>query len=171
MELIVRRMKGMDEEIRSLYQKAFTDAERIPEENMDRALARGAFLNAYYIEEDFIGFTFGFIDEDRMFFIYFATVQEVRGKGFGKDIIDSIRKEFPRKRIFLVTEPKDRSAEDYDMRVRRQNFYLRNGCEETGVKVLSDGEWFDTMFMQGTLTDQEMIDTIILYEDIHNGRA
>ncbi|MBQ7979391.1 MAG: hypothetical protein IJ248_06550, partial [Candidatus Methanomethylophilaceae archaeon] len=66
--------------------------------------------------------------------------------------------------------PKDRDAPDYEMRVRRQKYYLRNGCEETGVKILSDDAWFDSMFMQGRLTDQEMIDIVRKYEDIHNGR-
>jgi len=154
-----------------LYTFSFSDKEKIPLANLDRAMKKGAVLDVYYESWRFIGFTYSFIDGDKMFLIYFATESYLRGKGFGKFILEETRLKYKDKRIFLVTEPEDPEASDNDIRIRRQNFYLRNGCKKTGVKVLSDDVWFDTMFVQGELTEQEMVDTIRLYEDIHNGRT
>lgn len=165
------RMTFMDGPILDLYKTAFSDAERIPLENIHRAMGKGAFLDAYSDEGRFIGFIYGFIDGDKLFFIYFATVPEVRGQGYGAQILKDFRQRYQDKRSFLVTEPKDSGAEDYIMRVRRQNYYIRNGCTETGIKLLSDDVWFDAMFIQGTLSEEEMVKVVTLYEDIHNGRA
>ena len=69
-----------------------------------------------------------------------------------------------------MVEPCDPSAPDHEIRVRRQDFYRRNGCINTGIQVISDDEWFDTMFVQGELSEKEMVDLVKLYENIHNGR-
>ncbi len=161
----------MDEEVRSLYESSFSEAEKIPAVNIARALDGGAFLDRYSEDEEFIGFTMGFVHRDMVFLVYFATRPEVRGNGYGSEILDMLRDEFSTYRMFLVTEPLDPGVEDNCMRVRRQAFYRRNGCRDTGVKVVSDGEWFDTMFVQGTLTEDEMVSVIRNYEDVHNGRA
>jgi len=171
MVVIGSSISRISPEVWSLYDYSFSEQEKIPLANLKRAMAKGAVLNVFSESWRFIGFTFSFIDGDRMFLVYFATKPNLRGKGFGSLIIDEIRYMYPDKRIFLVTEPKDPNAPDYELRVRRQNYYLRNGCKETGIKVLSDDAWFDTMFVKGELTEQEMLDTIRLYEDIHNGRV
>lgn len=158
-------------EVWALYEQSFSEEEKIPLANFKRAMEKGAVLNVFSESWRFIGFTFSFIDGDRMFLVYFATKPHLRGKGFGSQIISELRYMYPDKRIFLVTEPKDPEASDYELRVRRQNYYLRNGCKETGIEVLSDDAWFDTMFVKGELTEQEMLDTIRKYEDIHNGRV
>jgi GNAT superfamily N-acetyltransferase len=171
MVMIGSPVSRLSPEVYALYDYSFSKEEKIPAANLKRAMEKGAVLNVFNESWRFIGFTFSFIDGDKMFLVYFATKPELRGKGFGSQILDEMRYMYPDKRIFLVTEIKDPEAPDYDLRVRRQNYYLRNGCKETGIRVLSDDVWFDTMFVKGELTEQEMVDTIRLYEDIHNGRA
>ena len=161
----------VDDEVWNLYLGSFSDAERIPRENLERALRRGASLVKYLDEGRFIGFTFSFSHQDMSFFVYFATVPGVRGGGYGSEILDIFRRTNHGKRAFLVTEPCDSDAEDYSLRVRRQGFYRRNGCIDTGKTIVSDGEVFDTMFVQGCLSDGEMESLVRLYEDVHNGRA
>ena len=160
----------MDKDMLALYESAFSEVEKIPLENIKRALAKGGVLRAYYDDGCFIGMTFGFINDGKMFFVYFATVPEVRGRGYGSKILDMLREENSNIRIFLVVEPCDASAPDHEIRVRRQDFYRRNGCINTGIQVISDDEWFDTMFVQGELSEKEMVDLVKLYENIHNGR-
>ena len=159
-----------EDDVIELYEASFNEIEKVPIPNMERAMLRGAVLDVFRDKGELIGFTYSFIDGDRMFFIYFATAPEVRGKGYGRRILRFVRERYADKRMFLITEPKDRDAPDFEMRVRRQKYYIRNGCEETGVKILSDDAWFDSMFMLGRLSDQEMIDIVLKYEDIHNGR-
>ena len=161
----------MDDEVYSLYESSFSETEKIPIENIDRALSGDAFLNRYVEGDEFIGFTMGYVCRDMMFLVYFATKPELRGKGCGSAILNMLREEFEGYRIFLVTEPLDPGARDIDIRTRRQDFYRRNGCRDTGIRVISDNEVFDTMFVQGSLTEGEMVSVISEYEDVHNGRV
>lgn len=160
-----------DDRMLALYESSFTEEEKVPVENLYRAMKDGAVLTKYDDGGEFIGMTYVFIDDDRMFFVYFATAPEVRGKGYGSQIIDCVRRRYPKTRIFFVLEPEDKEAEDNGIRIRRHGFYERNGCRDTGVQLISDNELFDSMFMQGKLTESEMIDTLELYEDVHNGRV
>ena len=160
----------LNDDIIALYESSFSRTEKIPIGNLNRTFGRGGILRAYYDGDLFVGFTFGFIDDGIMFLVYFATVPELRGKGYGSEILKMLREEFRDLRIFLVVEPCDPNAPDIAVRKRRQEFYRRNGCKDTGVKVLSDDEWFDTMSVRGDLSEKEMVGTIGLYEDIHNGR-
>ena len=161
----------MDERIRRLYESSFSETEKIPLENIYRTIGRGGNLRFYRDDGRFIGFTFSFVDGDRMFLVYFATLPELRGQGYGGQILARIREDFEGVRTFLVVEPVDDSAPDREMRRRRQAFYRRNGCFDTGIQVISDDEWFDTLFVQGVLTEEEMVSTVTLYENIHNGRC
>ena len=171
MVMIGSQVSRLSPEVFALYDYSFSKEEKIPAANLQRAMAKGAVLNIFSESWRFIGFTYSFIDGDKMFLVYFATKPELRGKGFGSMILDEIRYMYPDKRIFLVAEKKDPDAPDYELRVRRQNYYLRNKCKETGIEVISDDVCFDTFFVKGELTEQEMLDTIHLYEDIHNGRV
>ncbi len=158
------------EEVLDLYDSSFSDIEKIPLENLDRALKGGAELRLFH-DGRFIGFTYCFTQGDRLFLVYFATIPSVRGSGYGSRIMGALRELHPGKRMFLVLEPEDPDAADSEMRRRRHGFYIRNRCRDTGVKVISDDAVFDTMFIQGELSEKEMVDTIRDYEDIHNGRA
>jgi GNAT superfamily N-acetyltransferase len=161
----------MDDAVMELYQSSFSETEKIPYDNIIRVLSRGALLYTYHDQGSFVGFTFSFADGDRMFLIYFATVPKLRGMGYGSRILSALREMHPDKRIFLVLEPSDPGAADSELRSRRHGFYERNGCIDTGVRILSDDEWFDSMFVQGRLSEEEMVGTVNLYEDIHNGRV
>ena len=57
------------------------------------------------------------------------------------------------------------------MRVRRQRFYERNGCVNSDITLISDDAPFDSMYVSGVLTEDEMRRTVSLYEDIHNGKV
>ncbi len=165
-----RREMAVTEDFWNLYQVSFSETEKIPRENLQRAMDKGAALYTYY-DDGFVGLTYQYTSEDRVFFIYLATDPEKRNKGYGVRILDRFREINAGKRIFLVLEPCDPNAEDYDMRVRRSRFYQRNGGIPTGIQVISDDYWFDTMFIQGELTAEEMDSTVREYEDIHNGRV
>ena len=163
------RMADPDDRFIGLYEQSFSEIEKVPLENLRRVLGKGAVLDIFE-DGGFVGFVYSFISGDAMIIIYFATAPELRGKGYGSRILDSIRGMYRDKRIFLITEPIDDTAPDNDLRIRRQDFYRRNGCRDTGIRILSDDAWFDAMLVQGELDKREMEDIVSLYEKIHNGR-
>ncbi len=169
--LAATELEAIDDEIWELYQSAFNEIEKVPRQNLERVFGRGASLVEYRDEGRFIGFTYSFMDRDMLSLLYFATVPEARGKGYGAQILGLMRSAHPDMRMFVVLEPLDKAAEDYSLRARRHEFYRRNGCGDTGVFIISDGAPFELMFIQGELSEKEMNGLLELYEDIHNGRV
>ena len=163
-------VETLTEEVRSLYMASFPPEERIPYENTMRTFGKGGDLEVFYDDGTFIGFCYSFEYDGSVFLVYIATRPELRGKGYGAKILDEMRRIKAGRRMFLVLEGTDGSPEDA-MRIRRRGFYLRNGCSDTGVRILSDDVYFDSMNVLGINTEESMVRTVKMYEDIHNGRV
>ena len=158
------------DEVRSLYLGSFPPEERIPFGNTMRTFGRGGDLEVFTDDGEFVGFCYSFEHDGNVFLVYIATRPELRGKGYGAMMLDEMRRIKAGRNIFLVLEGTDGSPEDA-MRIRRKGFYLRNGCTDTGVRILSDDVYFDSMSVLGTNTEESMVRTVTMYEDIHNGRV
>ncbi len=163
-------VQEMPEEVRDLYMRSFPPEERIPYGNTLRTFGRGGDLEVFRDGGRFVGFCYTFEHAGSVFLVYIATLPELRGKGYGAAILDEIRRMKAGRNVFLVLEGTDGSPED-GMRVRRRGFYLRNGCTDTGVRILSDDVYFDSMSVMGTNTEGSMVATVKMYEDVHNGRV
>ena len=161
---------SIPEEVRYLYLRSFPPEERIPFGNTMRTFGRGGDLEIFTDDGGFVGFCYSFEYEGSVFLVYIATLPELRGRGYGARMLDEIRRIKAGKDVFLVLEGTDGSPEDA-MRIRRKGFYLRNGCTDTGVRILSDDVYFDSMNVQGSNTEESMNRTVRMYEDIHNGRV
>ena len=157
------------EEVRSLYMASFPPEERIPYGNTMRTFGRGGDLEIFTDDGQFVGFCYSFESEGSVFLVYIATLPGLRGKGYGARMLDEMRRIKAGRNMFLVLEGTDGSPED-GMRIRRRNFYLRNGCTDAGVRILSDDVYFDSMNVLGSNTEESMNRTVRMYEDIHNGR-
>ncbi len=157
-------------EVRELYMSAFPPEERIPCGNTMRTFGRGGDLEVFRDDGMFVGFCYTFEHDGSVFLVYIATLPELRGKGYGAKILDEVRRMKAGRNVFLVLEGTDGSPEDA-IRIRRRGFYLRNGCRDTGVRILSDDVFFDSMSVMGTNTEDSMVATVKMYEDVHNGRV
>ena len=168
--LLAESVDTIPDEVRSLYLGSFPPEERIPFGNTMRTFGRGGDLEVFTDDGEFVGFCYSFEYEGNVFLVYIATRPELRGKGYGAMMLDEMRRIKAGRNIFLVLEGTDGSPEDA-MRIRRRGFYLRNGCTDTGVRILSDDVYFDSMSVLGTNTEESMVRTVMMYEDIHNGRV
>ena len=167
--LSYERLATIPESVKTLYDSSFPDEERIPYGNLERTFGNGGELVAFSDDGTFVGFSYSFEHDGVVFLVYIATVPESRGKGYGKEMLDRVRSMKGGKVVFLVLEGSD-SDDPSDMRNRRRNFYLRNGCTDTGFRVLSDDVYFDSMFVQGSCPQDTVDRTVSFYEDLHNGR-
>ena len=158
-----------DPVFQKLYDVSFTSEEKIPLDNIKRTFGKGGKLHFYYDSEAFIGFTYCFEHESITFFVYFTTCPEFRNKGYGSKILDMMKQRYSGKRIFLVIEPLDENAPDFDIRVRRHRFYERNGWNDSGTCLLSDGYYFDSMYLGEPIDGKEMSRAVEYYEKVHNG--
>ena len=73
------------------------------------------------------GFFYVIRDERLAYLFFFAVDEAFRGRGIGSEALRKLIKLYEGKTFFLAIEPLDETADNYDMRVRRLNFYQRNG--------------------------------------------
>lgn len=163
-------LHSLPEDFRSLYQSAFPPEEKIPYENLTRTFARGGSLEMFYDSGDFVGFCYTFDYLNDTFLVYIATLPHLRGKGYGKTILETMRSVKNGRNMFLVLEEVAGTPEEMEIKRRRRGFYLRNGCVDTGERILSDDVMFDSMGVCGTNTKESMDRTVVYYENVHNGR-
>ena len=152
---------------RELYLSAFPKYERLPWWVLRLfTLNKNANLTCYYANGEFCGFTFDVITDSILYLMFFAVKRELRGKGCGSAILKYLKENNPSRAITLNVEIIDPSAENAEERVKRVEFYKKNGCVMTGVKCLLYGVDFNIMLRpisssclsdKDTLTELEKI--------------
>ena len=80
-----------DEKIKQLYETAFPEDEQIPWDDLMRLIGEMPLdFTAYYDGQSFIGFTIVYPRKSFNWFWYFAVSGELRGKGYGQQILTQL---------------------------------------------------------------------------------
>ena len=134
-------------DIQKLYVSAFPRVER-PPVNMffNEAKKSDNELLGFYLDNRFIGFTNLLFYKDLCYMFFLAVSPEYRNEGFGSQIIQEAFKEYPDKTFVLCYDEVDEKYSDNNLRIRRRNFYLRNGFKDNNLKTLEYGVRYDTVY-------------------------
>lgn len=119
-----------------LYQSAFPASEKKPF-SMIRAMHKKGKSDVWYCEENgkFAGLVITINGPDRILLDYLAVEEKRRGQGNGSKILQKIREQYAGYGVFLEIEIVDESAENFEERKRRKQFYLSNGMTPMNVFV------------------------------------
>ena len=149
--------ENADEQIRALYETAFPVEEQIPWEDLMRLIeVMPLDFTAYYDGETFIGFTIVYPRKSFHWFWYFAVREEVRGQGYGQQILTCVLEHYKDEAIILDMESPEQPCDNVEQRRRRHSFYLRNGFRDTNVCRTFDGITYTIMMKgHGTFTMQD----------------
>lgn len=105
----------------ALYQSAFPTEERRDDPEQERVLKKEDYhFDLIMADDSLIGVMLYWETENFVFLEHFTTLPELRGKGYGKEALDLLKKK--NKLILLEIEP---PVDDTTQ--RRYNFYKRNG--------------------------------------------
>ena len=136
-------------QLRKLYETAFPTEEQIPWDNLTRLVVEMPLdFTAYYDNDTFIGLTIVNPRKSINWFWYFAVSEELRGMGYGQEILTSLIKRYDGKPFILDMESPDQPCDNMEQRVRRHSFYKRNGFCDTNVYRSFDGVTY-TIMMRG----------------------
>lgn len=102
-------------------------------------------FDAYYDETLFIGFTYLVESKNKVFITYIAVNNEIRSKGYGSQILNTIKSRFPGKTISLNVERLIEDCDNYEQRIKRVKFYERNDFFLTDKLVSNGKEKFSIM--------------------------
>lgn len=142
-----------------LYQSAFPANEKKPF-SMIRAMQKKGRSDVWYCEQDgkFAGLVITINGPDKILLDYLAVAKSRRGQGVGSKILKKMREEYAGKGVFLEIEIVDETAENFEERRRRKQFYLTNGMTEMQVYVKLFGVDMELLGFDCHLTFEEYHD-------------
>lgn len=152
-----------NEQLKLLYQSAFPEDEQIPWTDLMRLIDQMDLdFTAYYDNDELtpgrdtnlIGMTIIYPRKSFNWFWYFAVREDIRGKGFGQQILTQMMKKNKGQVCVLDMEsPYQNPCDNPEQRKRRHAFYLRNGFRDTNVyRTYNDIEMTIMIFGPGTFT-------------------
>lgn len=118
-----------------LYRRAFPRCERKPFAMIMKA-RRENISDVFAIRDGkFCGLAITLNRGDLVLLDYFAISERLRGSGIGSRALRMMQDLYPGKRIFLEIETPDEGAKNNGERIRRKNFYLKNGLRDIDMSV------------------------------------
>ena len=111
-------------------------------------------IYGYYQEEKLIGFTILCIHHQIVSILYLAVKEEYRNLGYGSMILEDLSKEYVSNRIMLDIE-QIKECKNKEQRIKRKQFYLRNGFQETKVCYTWQKEDYIILCKNGMIGDKE----------------
>lgn len=149
--------------MRSLYEEAFPAEERIPYDDLCRLLSLMPLeFVAYYDGQTFVGLTMVLRRADFNWFWYFAVSADLRGQGYGQQILSSLTEQYADHPLILDIESPLQECENAAQRRRRYAFYLRNGFRDTHTGKSFDGIDYTILLRGKGIFTQSDYDRIIL---------
>lgn len=141
MKIVNTLESGHVSQMKQLYLSAFPKAERKPFCLMKQKCRQGK-MDMLSLESDageFLGLAVTVFYKDMVLLDYFAVNVGERGNGVGSEAFEMLKKRYEGRRFFLEIEIPDKTAKNAEQRIRRKEFYLRNGMIETGLLVVLFG--------------------------------
>lgn len=95
--------------------------------------------------------------------MFFAVDNKLRSKGYGSSILNEIQLMYPTNKIMVSIEPCNEKAKNIDQKIKRKNFYIRNGYLETGYYMKLAGQVQEILIKNGTFDKRKFIMFFIRY--------
>lgn len=174
MNIKFKNIYGKDKEISLINQineEAFPLEERVPISTIiafaDKG--KGKLLGAYD-QDEFIGFVLIIIKNNVGYLFLLAVEKSKRNQGYGSLILQEIFKKYENIQINLDFEILDPLAPNYEIRLRRKAFYLRNGLKETGhYTTLDNGYKFEIVTNKLPFNQEGLLEVLkILHTEVDN---
>lgn len=145
-ELKIVNIPKYNKEIKKLYKEAFPRNERIPI-NILQLLTRKNKAKFYgiYDGEEFIGLLYNVYYKDIVLILYLAINNNFRGKGYGSKVLDLIKQKYSQNRIILNIEQIDENSSNNKQRIKRKEFYPKNGFTSLNYTVKEGKETYEML--------------------------
>ena len=164
---MMRLQKLSLDQVRLIYNERmlvdFPDNERKPLNMIVKALSQGSYeCLGLFDDQRLVGYAFLVKRENDYLVDYLAVYPEQRNKGMGGKLLHLLGESFCNAdNIIIEVEDPDDAEEEAEKktRIRRKSFYMRNGCQDTGLKV----ECFGVIYLLLTLGSTSCGNLLELY--------
>ena len=147
------------QQINSLAKEAFPPEEYLaPDKLMEMSLADNFDFLALTDGDTFIGFIVVQTYKNLAYLFFLAIDPSFRAKGYGRRAIETLRLLYPDKKQVVDFEMQDETASNNEQRIKRRQFYLKNGYKETGLFLSYLGVDYEVFCMSNDFEPQEFKD-------------
>ena len=156
--------KDLCRKFKKLYIKSFPAEERAPYLLLlNRAKKKKADMFAAVDEngDEFMGILYMLSDEKIAYIFYLAVSEEKRGKGIGGEILSAMKEHYNGKRIFLARERIEKNSGNFAERIKRREFYIRNGFTDYHDRFIREGIVVYAFMGIGGAVSREEYETLI----------
>lgn len=152
-----------------LYRQAFPRFERKPFAII-RAMYQKGNADIWYFEKHghFAGFVFTVNKDNAILIDYLAVCPSVRGIGVGSDILSQMKEFYSPRGIFAEIESVFAECDNIDVRMRRKEFYIKNGMTPMKVMVILFGV---EMELLGSGCQLDFNEYFSFYHDVYGSLA
>ena len=134
-------------EIEPLFLSAFPEDERPPADYYFKSfLNTDNQLLGFYDNNKFIGFISTVNYDDICYIFFLAVIEKERNKGYGSKMLSEMKNMFQDKVILLCYEEVDKKYQDYEKRLKRADFYKKNGFVDNELTTNEFGVIFQTVY-------------------------
>lgn len=153
-------------ETESLYNSAFPPEERyLPfKETVEQFSGGRGELLVFADGDQFVGFVMTLPHPKLAYLYYFAIHPDLRSHGYGSQALTLIRDYYAGLPIAFSVEPEDEDAENLAQRLKRKDFYRRNGFHDTELFVGYNDCRFQIM-SSGETPSQKIMDDLLVRID------
>lgn len=135
---------------KKLYIKSFPKEERLDFELLKSKAndGKGNFLGLFD-HQNLVGMSYYSEYQGTVYVFYFAIDEQFQSHGYGKIMLDYLFKTFQQHKIILLVEKIDSNAENNQQRMRRKDFYLKNGFTSNQQFLQALGLNFELIHRKG----------------------
>ena len=150
--------------ILEIYRNSFPEIERFPIWLL-RIMSHLNGINsiAFYDENNLCGFSYFLVNKKTVFVLYLAVNAKIRSKGYGSQIITWIKEKYPNRDIFLNVEKPDENAQNNHQRMKRIEFYQRNGIFDTNQSFDYEGVTYSILCTNKYFSEKDYNENLMSY--------
>lgn len=152
---LMRWSDGCRAQMYALYDESAAGAEDCAEGHDNCAEKRSGCADRHAGE--WVGLAYFVRYRDILYLFYLAIDEKRQGKGYGSALLAAVRRHFADRRVILNIEEVRDTAPNYEERMKRKQFYEKNGFHGMGYTVKELGVVYEMLGMGETVTKEEYI--------------
>lgn len=142
-------------EIKKIYMEAFPKRERKPFFTLKHSVKKKkAIIMTASEGNQILGFVVLIPYKNMIMVDYLAVSSQIRSKGTGSYIMQNVCREFSDKKVVLLIERLDDSADNREQRIARRKFYLKNGFTSSDIFITGASGNMEIMNYGGKVTPE-----------------
>lgn len=150
-------------EIKEIYMSSFQKEERMPFALLLLSCLWHTQFLTFCNQKTLCGLVYMASLGKQTFIMFFAVDERLRSKGYGSSILNAVQAMYPENKIIVSIEPCYGTIENMEQRLRRKDFYIRNGYQETGYFMKLAGQEQEILIKNGVFKKGGFIRFFMLY--------